>query len=171
MMIAAFDVCYLADQCASAAAVLFSDYRDAEPFAVYTQFIPRAADYLPGEFYKRELPCLLALLERMDKVPDEMVIDGYVMLGERPGLGRHLFECFDGKIPVLGVAKSKFRGSLGAELFRGRSLRPLYITAAGMEQREACERIKRMHGDHRLPTLLRRVDHLARENARQGRRS
>lgn len=170
-MIAALDVYYLTDNRASAAAVLFSDYRDAEPSAVYTQFIRQAADYLPGEFYKRELPCLLALLERINRVPDEMVIDGYVMLGERPGLGQHLFECFHGKIPVVGVAKSKFRGSSGAELFRGSSLRPLYITAAGMEQREACERIKRMHGGHRLPTLLRRVDRLARENARQGCRS
>ena len=171
MIVAAFDVHYLADHRASAAAVLFSDYRDAEPLAVYTQFVPGAAGYLPGEFYKRELPCLLALLEGMDNAPDEMVIDGYVTLGNRPGLGRHLFTCFDGKIPVIGVAKSKFRGSSAAEVFRGRSLRPLYITAAGVEQEKACERIRSMHGDHRLPTLLKRVDLLARENARQRCRS
>ena len=47
-MIAAFDVHYLKNGCASAAAVLFSDYSDAEPAVVYTQFLPGAADYIPG---------------------------------------------------------------------------------------------------------------------------
>jgi hypothetical protein len=38
-MIAAFDVHYLEDGFASAAAVLFSDYTDAESAAVYRQFL------------------------------------------------------------------------------------------------------------------------------------
>lgn len=166
MIIAAFDVHYLADSCA-AAAVLFSDYSDAEPTATYAQVLPGAADYISGEFYIRELPCILTLLKQIRKAPDEMVVDGYVMLGNRPGLGQHLFESFDGKIPVVGVAKSKFKGSSGAEIFRGGSKYPLYVTSAGVDLQKASERIRTMHGDHRIPTLLKRVDLLAREKALQ----
>ena len=166
-MIAAFDVHYLEDGRASAAALLFSDYSDAEPAGVYTQFLPGAADYIPGQFYRRELPCILTLLKKINMALDEMVVDGYVMLGNRPGLGEHLFESFHGKIPVIGVAKSKFEGSSGTEVFRGGSIRPLYVTSAGVEQKKASERIRTMHGAHRVPTLLKRVDLLARENARQ----
>lgn len=166
-MIAAFDVHYLENGCASAAAVLFSDYSDAEPIAVYTQLLPGAADYIPGEFYKRELPCILTLLRQIKEVPDEMVIDGYVMLGNRPGLGQHLFNSFNGKIPVIGVAKSKFEGASGTEVFRGGSIHPLYVTSAGINLQKASERIRKMHGAHRIPTLLKQVDLLAREKAQQ----
>jgi deoxyribonuclease V len=92
------------------------------------------------------------------------------MLGERPGLGRWLFLSLDGKIPVIGVAKSPFRGSSGVPLFRGNSVRPLYVTSAGVEPKEACERIRRMHGLHRVPTLLKRVDLLANQHAERSRR-
>ena len=166
-MIAAFDVHYLQNGYASAAAVLFSDYGDAEPAAEYSQLLPVTADYIPGEFYRRELPCILTLLGQFNKVPDEMVVDGYVMLGNTPGLGQHLFNSFDGKIPVVGVAKSKFEGAGGIEVFRGGSIHPLYVTAAGVDLQKASERIRTMHGDHRIPTLLKRVDALAREQAPQ----
>lgn len=164
-MIAAFDVHYLEDGRASAAAVLFSDYGDAAPTREYTRLLPAAADYVPGEFYRRELPCILCLIERIDLPLDEMIIDGYVMLGSRPGLGQHLFQAFDGKIPVIGVAKSSFEGSSGAEVFRGGSGRPLYVTAAGLDLKSAAEKIRTMHGFNRIPTMLKRVDRLARENA------
>lgn len=65
MIIYAFDVCYLGYGC-TAAAVLFSNYNQAEPTAVFTAFLPGTADYIPGEFYKRELPCVLALLEKIN---------------------------------------------------------------------------------------------------------
>jgi deoxyribonuclease V len=96
-----------------------------------------------------------------------MVVDGYVMLGNKPGLGQHLFKSFDGKIPVVGVAKSKFKGSCGTEIFRGGSVHPLYVTSAGVNLQKASERIRTMHGAHRIPTLLKRVDLLAREKAQQ----
>lgn len=166
-MIAAFDVHYLKNGCASAAAVLFSDYRDSVPAEVYTQFRPGAADYIPGEFYRRELPCILTLIKQINEVPDEIVVDGYVMLGDRPGLGRHLFNSFDGKIPVIGVAKSKFEDAGGTEVFRGGSIHPLYVTSAGVNLQKASQRIRTMHGAYRIPTLLKRVDVLAREQARQ----
>jgi deoxyribonuclease V len=85
------------------------------------------------------------------------------MLGDRPGLGQHLYEYFDGTIPVIGVAKSRFKGASGIEVYRGKSARPLYVTAAGMDPNLAAEKIRMMRGAHRLPTLLKRVDLLAQK--------
>jgi deoxyribonuclease V len=161
-MIAAFDVHYMENDWASAAALLFSDYRDPEPLTAYTQSLPGAAPYIPGQFYRRELPCILTLLQQIKDPPDEILIDGYVMLGNRPGLGRILFNHLANNIPVIGVAKSRFEGSSASEVYRGRSKNPLYITSAGIDIQSASERIRMMHGRYRIPTLLKRVDLLAR---------
>lgn len=166
MIIAAFDVFYLKDGRASAAAVLFSEYSDSEPFVVYTQFQPEVAEYIPGEFYRRELPCILSLMKQINEPVDEMVVDGYVMLGNKYGLGYYLYSAFDGKIPVVGVAKSRFKDAMAAEVFRGKSMRPLYVTSAGIELHEAVDRIKTMYGPHRIPALLKQVDLLARKTTR-----
>ena len=166
MMIAAFDVHYLAKGC-MAGAVVFSDYSDPEPETEYTLFLSRTEAYVPGAFYQRELPGILSLLIQFEQMPDEMIVDGYVMLGKKPGLGQHLFEHYEGKIPVIGVAKSKFAGATATDIYRGGSMRPLYVTAAGIDIQAAAERIRTMHGTHRIPTLLKRVDYLARERAKQ----
>lgn len=163
--IAAFDVHYLEDSRASAGAVLFFDYGAPKPIREYTEFLPGAARYISGLFYQRELPAILALLQKFNRLPSEVLVDGYVMLGDRPGLGYYLFKALGGNIPVIGVAKSKYRGASGIEVFRGRSARPLYITAAGLDPAAAAGRIRRMHGAHRIPTLLKYVDRLARVKA------
>jgi len=167
-MIAAFDAHYLHDGRASAAAVLFSEYGQAEPEAVYTISLTHVAEYLPGAFFKRELPCILELMDRIPCRPQEVVVDGNVCLGGAPGLGWHLYEALSRMIPVIGVAKSPCRGFSGAEVFRGLSRRPLYLTAAGLELPEACRRVESMHGGHRLPSLLKRVDREARSAAQPG---
>ncbi len=161
-MIAAFDVHYWDDDQANAAAVLFHRYTDSAPTAVLTRLVPIEAGYVPGSFYRRELPCILALAGQIDTPLDEIVIDGYAWLGKRPGLGQHLYEALSRKTPVIGVAKSGFRSALGEPLYRGRSRRPLYITAAGMPVTEAVDKVRDMHGNHRIPTLLKKVDLLAR---------
>lgn len=162
-MIAAFDVHYPAQGRARAAAVLFAQYDAAAPDRIMSRLIPEPAGYTPGAFYKRELPCILRLLDHFEQMPAEMIIDGYVWLGAKPGLGQHLFEALDGRIPVIGVAKSAFAGAAAQKVLRGGSQRPLYITAAGMSAETAARNINRMHGPHRMPTLLTRVDQAARE--------
>ena len=161
-MIAALDVHYSSEAC-SVAAVEFSDYGDAEPMIEFTKIISIAAPYIAGEFYRRELPCILSLIEQMGHLPGEVIVDAYVMLGDKPGLGWHLFEHFEGKVPVIGVAKSKFAGAPAFEVFRGASSQALYVTAAGIDPNKAAQRIQSMHGIHRIPTLLKRVDKLARD--------
>jgi deoxyribonuclease V len=95
-----------------------------------------------------------------------IVIDGYVWLSEdgRPGLGAHLFEALARTTAIVGVSKTSFAGSAFAvSVYRGGSHRPLFVTAAGVEPAIAAGWIGGMHGAHRIPTLLKRVDRLCRE--------
>lgn len=123
-----------------------------------------AEAYEPGAFYRRELPLLLAVLARLPAPPDVLVIDGFVWLdgAGRKGLGAHLHE--ETGIPVIGVAKTGFHEAerFSLPVRRGASDRPLFVTAAGLDPAEAAAWIARMHGAHRLPTLLSRADALAR---------
>lgn len=163
-LIAAVDVCYH-ELGATAAAVLFENWADDQAKAQHLCHIPQVADYQPGQFYRRELPCVLAVLKLLPQAPAVIVIDGHVWLrpGE-PGLGWHLHEATG--IPVIGVAKTSFDQSPhAAHVFRGESMKPLFVTAAGMEQQDAARHIESMHGAYRLPTLLKSVDQLCRSGA------
>ena len=127
------------------------------------------AAYVPGRFYLRELPHLLRILELARRErhvrPALVLIDGYVSLGpDRPGLGEHLHRALGGRTPIVGVAKTPFRGATHAtEVKRGTSERPLYVTAIGLAQSEAAAGVAAMHGPHRIPTMLWRVDRACRE--------
>jgi deoxyribonuclease V len=163
-LIAFLDVDYR-ERGAVAAAVLANDWADPAPAAEVVSFNPEVAEYVPGEFYRRELPCLLAVLGRCPAVPDIVVVDGYVWLGpDRPGLGARLHEALRGRAPVVGVAKTRFHSAapVAVGLRRGGTRHPLWITAVGMDPLEAAREIGFMGGPHRVPTLLRRVDRLAR---------
>lgn len=131
-----------------------------------------AAEYQPGEFYKRELPLIVSVLAMLPRKPDVIVIDGYVWLGVegRKGLGAHLHEALRGTGAIVGIAKTKFEGASywAAEVRRGASESPLFVTAAGVPMATAAADVKRMHGPHRIPTLLARVDRLARDALRAG---
>jgi deoxyribonuclease V len=77
-MIAAVDVHYMEDGSANAGAVVFGDYSDYEAYQTYTCRIPETEPYVPGQFYKRELPCILAVLKMIKEEIDTLIIDGYV---------------------------------------------------------------------------------------------
>lgn len=162
-MLACLDVDYRPDVTV-AACVLFRAWTDAEEVRHVLARGPVAEPYVPGQFYRRELPHLLRVLAATGVTPGAVVIDGYVWLAEaRPGLGAHLFEALGRHVPVVGVAKTAFRASdVAVPVLRGHSQRPLHVTAAGMEAQAAAACVRAMHGDARIPTLLRRVDRLAR---------
>lgn len=163
-MLACVDVDYRADA-SVAACLLAADWGDAAPAAEWVERLPPPAPYEPGQFYLRELPCLLAVLARAPAL-DVVVIDGYVWLdGDgAPGLGARLYEALGRGVAVVGVAKTAYRGAaFAAPVRRGDSQSPLYVTAAGLDAAQAAEALRRMHGPYRLPTLLKRVDRLARE--------
>jgi deoxyribonuclease V len=163
-MIAAIDVAYH-DNNATAACVVFERWPDAAPVFETTCEIADIAPYEPGQFYRRELPCIFAVLNTLEQPPDFIVIDGYVWLSDEqePGLGGHLYAALEKRAAVIGVAKTRFsRAVTVAEIHRGKSHTPLYITAAGLSLAEAASRIQSMHGSFRIPTLIRRADQLCR---------
>ena len=68
-------------------------------------------------------------------------------------------------VSVIGVAKTSFHDNDAAiEVARGASARPLYVTAEGIDVTRAADDVRRMHGAHRIPTILKRVDRLARDS-------
>ena len=161
-MIVAVDVDYR-DTEVVAAAVGFTAWTDERTCVevIVTSDAP-AAPYEPGRFYLRELPHVRAALALLAPPIDAIIVDGYVWLGNERGLGAHLYEALDQAIPVIGVAKTQFASATAIEVVRGTSARPLYITAAGIDARTAADHVLGMHGEHRIPTLIRRVDQLAR---------
>jgi deoxyribonuclease V len=159
---AAVDVYYPDSGGAVAALVLAGEPRFAAIVAEHTAVLETVAPYRPGAFYERELPAMRAVLAAGGPV-DLLVVDGYVQLHPdgRPGLGARAHEELG--IPVVGVAKTAFRGATHAvEVRRGGSDRPLYVTAAGVPVEEAAAMVREMAGRYRLPDALRRVDALSR---------
>ena len=64
---------------------------------------------------------------------------------------------------MIGVAKSRFRTATHAvPVLRESSVRPLFVTAAGMPAADVADLVLRMAGRYRLPDALRRADTLAR---------
>jgi deoxyribonuclease V len=158
----ATDVQYLESGSARAALVGAAVPSFAPITVEKTVGVTSVAPYEPGAFYRRELPCLRAVL---DGVPgmELLVIDGYVDLDPsgRPGLGAHAHAEFG--VPVIGVAKTAFAAATHAvPVVRGTAVRPLFVTAAGLPVGEAADLVRAMAGQYRLPDALRRVDALAR---------
>jgi deoxyribonuclease V len=159
---AAVDVCYPDAGGAQAAVVLAAEPDFATIVGERTVHLSEVAPYRPGEFFRRELPPLRAVLAGIGGL-QLLVVDGYVDLspGGRPGLGAHAHAEF--RVPVIGIAKTPFRGASHARpVFRGGSRRPLLVTAAGMPPERAAELVAAMAGAYRVPDALRRADALSR---------
>lgn len=165
-MIVCVDVAYTQTS-AFAAGVFFDDWSAAAPLHERVVRVDGIEPYVPGHFFRRELPPILALLAAAPAPPSTVVIDGYVWLADdHPGLGAHLFDALGRTVAVVGVAKTKFAdASPAAPLLRGTSATPLYITAAGVALDDAVAHVRAMHGPHRIPTLIRRADRLCRDAA------
>jgi deoxyribonuclease V len=161
-LFAAVDVHYSGPTSPKAALITAADPRFAELAGTKTIQVAEAAPYRPGEFYLRELPPILAVCR--DAGPLALiVVDGYVDLepGGRPGLGAHVHD--ELRIPVIGVAKTAFRTAThAAQIRRGQSARPLFITAAGIKIADAARLVQDMAGPFRVPDALRKADRLAR---------
>ncbi len=163
-MILVVDVHYF-DNTARVAGVEIESWQSSEPTRTFTSEMPVPGDYVPGRFFERELPCILTLLQEHSLTPDVVVVDGYVYLdGEATaGLGRKLYDALEEKVAVVGVAKNRFKElPQKYEVNRGQSKRPLYVTAEGMDVAEAMKKITAMHGDSRMPAMLKHCDRLSK---------
>lgn len=142
------DVQYKGNENAVVACLGFENWEDEKAIYAKQYFIEDIMPYVPGEFYQRELPCLLEALKILEDI-ELIVVDGYVWLDEEShkGLGYHLYDALDKKVSIVGVAKAKFGNTPKiCELLRGESVKPLYITTKDMELEEAKKAIASMHG-------------------------
>ncbi len=164
-MLLAIDVHYLEQSSAVVAGALFESWTSSEASQELCTKVLDVHEYIPGQFYLRELPCIMALLSELKELPDLIVIDGFVTLGEeaKPGLGQYLYLELGERVPVVGVAKKAFKDTPeDTEVFRGESAKPLFVTSVGVPQESAKAWVKGMFGASRLPVLLRQVDRLCR---------
>jgi deoxyribonuclease V len=163
-LILAVDVDYR-DQEAIVAGILFHNWTDEIPLREYLISCQVPDDYMPGQFFRRELPCIGELLTHINNELECIIIDGFVHLGSemKPGLGMHLWDMLEQKVVVIGVAKSPFKNSPeSCEVLRGKSKRPLFVTAQGIKQDRAKLLIRKMHGNDRIPALLKHTDRLCK---------
>lgn len=135
------------------------------------------AEYEPGELYKRELPCIMQCLSLIDvENIDTIIIDGFVWLSEDgktlvKGLGARLDEAIQRKYcttkDIIGIAKNKYHVDIPycEEVTRGlESNKPLYVTCNNTDYtKHFSTLVSRMHGDYRIPTIIKAVDTKTRE--------
>ena len=167
-LIACLDVHYV-DPRAAAACVVLPSWQASKPEECVVRTIDNVMPYEPGAFYRRELPCIEEALNALSLVPEILVVDGYVWLGQgKKGLGAYLFDARGSLGAVIGIAKTRFIGAEPVgEVFRGQSRRPLFVSAVGMDLAEACAHVEEMHGKFRVPWAMSEVDRLAREHQEQ----
>jgi deoxyinosine 3'endonuclease (endonuclease V) len=159
-LLLAFDA-YYTDTTTKLVAAIFPDWAATAPTELRTWASGPAAAYQPGQFYKRELPLILTALQDFDlNEVDAIIVDGYVYLDAngRLGLGGHLYQALNEEVPVVGIAKSYFRDTNAEAVCRGESKKPLYVTAFGMDQQAAGNRLREMAGYYRMPDVLAAVD-------------
>jgi deoxyribonuclease V len=163
MMKAILDVHYC-DGRAHAACVAFESWLDGKALETFRVSVPGVRPYRPGRFFEREMPSLLAVLAEADTDFSHIIIDGYVHLNhDTLGLGGHLHEALTYPAAVIGIAKNPLAvADRFTAIHRGRSAKPLFVSAIGCSLGEASEAIGAMHGPYRIPTLLRLADRIAR---------
>jgi deoxyribonuclease V len=160
-MLLALDVHYQVDR-TKVVGVLFK-WDDKEPKKIVIAFMDNVAEYVPGEFYKRELPCLLKIIDKIDlNQLEAIIIDGYVYIDNNKnyGLGGILWETLNKQIPIIGVAKTSFfkNKETVIEVTRGESIKPLFVSAIGYDLELAALKIKQMYGSYRIPSILKQLD-------------
>lgn len=132
---------------------------------IITSIVSNIGDYIPGQFYKRELQSVESIISKMDKKDIEMiVIDGYADSGTKEhALGTFVYEEYN--IPVIGIGKNKYDRCIleNLEVYRGESNKPLYVTSKGIDNEKAKELVKHMAGDFRLPYFVKYADNRARD--------
>ena len=184
--VAGLDVAYdtNSDRLAAAAVVL-----NAESFEVVdtaTAFGRVSFEYVPGLLAFRELPSLVAVLEKLTVSPDLVVCDGFgVAHPRRFGLACHVGVLTD--LPCIGVAKTPFLGSYdppglqrgdGSDIREGEEIlgrvlrtrvgvKPVFVSVGHrISLDDACAQVLRLCRGYRQPETTRLADQLCRRYLR-----
>lgn len=162
-MVAVIDVDYGKEEASTAG--IFAEKADSAKSCGFIRIKTKIYnEYKSGQFYKRELPCVQAVLKRINLAfVDLVIVDGYADFGtDKTPLGKFVYE--RNKIPIIGIAKKQCQYCIleNTEVFRGNSHNPLFVTSYGISQEEAKNIVKRMSGEYRLPYLVKLADACAR---------
>jgi len=176
-MIIAFDTYYY-DGFSYTVGGVFESWTDSEVrYYVTSKRNLIDCEYKSGELYKRELPCIMQCLSLVNiENIDTIVVDGFVWLSEDgkgtiKGLGARLNDAIKLRYGIekniVGIAKNPYHVEIPncKEVIRGlESKKPLFITCSNQEESEYYSvLISRMHGDYRIPTIIKAVDTKSRE--------
>ena len=147
-------------------AVAFDDWAAAEGTKNHVLRVEHVEKPAKGELDLRALPWLVQLLDANRLQPEVIVLDGFVHLDaqDTPALGRRLHDTLGGRVAVIGVSKSLFKGDTPDQfcIFREDETPPLVITCEGIDLGAAKARIRMMHGRKRLPTLMKLAARIAK---------
>lgn len=186
-LVAGVDVSYATGSDVLVAAAVVIDAATLETVETAVAEGKATFPYVPGLLAFRELPSVMAALEKLTRTPDLLVCDGYgVAHPRRAGLAVHLGVLTG--LPCFGVAKTPFvfgHGDVGHERDSGAPLtsddgevvgravrtqpgvKPVFVSvghAIGLDH--ACAHALRLAPRYRLPETTRRADHISRERLR-----
>jgi len=171
MLIAAVDVAYHEDRAFVGAIVMAG--RDVVE-SVSLEYRLAVADYQPGEFARREAPCALEALGKLQSVPSILLVDGQGRAHPR----RYGLACLLGEKlgwPTVGVAKNLLVGehgpldttrgaqapilfeneTVGAAVRTREGVKPVYVSVGfDMELEQAVETVL-SSSRYRIPDPLR----------------
>lgn len=163
------------------AAVVVLEFPSLRLIESATAQIPTPFPYIPGLLSFREMPVILAALERLSHSPDVFLVDGHGLAHPRRfGLACHLGVWLDA--PTIGCAKSILVGkadepapergaqtrlvdgseTIGLALRTRTNVRPVYISVGHRVDLESARQIVLACGSgYRLPEPIRQAHRLA----------
>ncbi|OIJ66370.1 endonuclease V [Streptomyces mangrovisoli] len=182
------DVAYDDERDVVAAAAVVLDAATLDVVAEATAVGPVPFPYVPGLLAFREIPAVLAALERLPVAPGLVVCDGYGRAHPRRfGLASHLGVLTG--LPTIGVAKNPFmfayddpgaaRGSwsplladdgeeVGRALRTRAGVKPVFVSVGHrVSLAGACAHTLALASAYRLPETTRRADALCRRALRE----
>jgi deoxyribonuclease V len=184
--VAGLDLAYDTASDRAVAAVVVLDARTLERLETATAAGRATFPYAPGVLAFREIPLLLAALDRLDRPPDLLVCDGHgIAHPRRLGLASHLGVLLDR--PSIGVAKTPFVGAsaalgvdrgatadidddgevVGRALRTQHGVKPVYVSVGHRISLDtACDTVLALAPRFRLPETTRQADAACREALR-----
>jgi deoxyribonuclease V len=186
-LVAGVDVSYATGSDALVAAAVVLDAVSLQPVEAAVVEGRVTFPYVPGLLAFRELPSVMAALEKLNRTPQLLVCDGYgIAHPRRAGLAVHLGVLTG--LPCFGVAKTPFvfghgpvgedRGAaapltsdggevVGRAVRTQKGVKPVFVSvghAIGLDH--ACAYTLQFAPRYRLPETTRQADHLSRERLR-----
>ncbi len=180
-LVAGVDVGFEAGGKRTRAAVAVLAFPSLEPRAEAVATLPTRFPYVPGLLSFREIPAIVAALDRLKELPQLILCDGQGYAHPRRfGLACHLGVLSD--IPTIGVAKSRLIGThgrvprargrwvpltdggetIGAVLRTRKDVKPVFVSVGHRVSLEtAVELVMQCVTRYRLPETTRAADRLA----------